>query len=350
MKIKRWHIWIGIAISAIFLYLALRGIDIDRVWGALKEANFWWLIPGLAFYFLGVFFRAWRWQLLLKPIDRISIKILFPIINIGYMGNNIYPARAGELLRAIVLKKYSHVSVSGSLATIVVERLFDAIVVLGFVILNLSQLFKTVEINGLANVLRSLAIWGAGLFTIILLFFFLAAFFTDFANQIFSWIIAHLFPKKWRVNLMLVVEKFLEGLASLKSPSQTLMIFAMTILIWLLETGLYWGVNMAMGLGLNFLQLMLLNGAVNLVLLIPAAPGGLGTFDAASKEILEVLGIQSNIALGYTLVLRVALWIPITALGAFYFIREGFRWNLDIEAIKSQDRSLEKESDSDAKT
>jgi len=94
------------------------------------------------------------------------------------------------------------------------------------------------------------------------------------------------------------------------------MILFTSILIWLLETGLYWSVNQALGLDLNFQQLMLLNGVVNLVLLIPAAPGGLGTFDAAGRAMLEAYTISSEIALGYTLVLRIALWVPVTLLGA----------------------------------
>jgi hypothetical protein len=89
-------------------------------------------------------------------------------------------------------------------------------------------------------------------------------------------------------------------------------------------------------LGLNFGQLMLLNGVVNLVLLIPAAPGGLGTFDAAGRAVLEAFAIPAEPALGYTLVLRIALWVPITLVGAMYFMREGLKWTTDVQEMQAQ--------------
>jgi uncharacterized protein (TIRG00374 family) len=92
----------------------------------------------------------------------------------------------------------------------------------------------------------------------------------------------------------------------------------------------------ALGMDLNFMTLMLLNGVVNLVLLVPAAPGGLGTFDAACKAMLELFGIGSELALGYTLLLRAALWVPITILGALFFLREGFTLSTDVVSLKEQ--------------
>ena len=105
MKLKRWQLWVGLIISAVFLFLALRNVSFTEVWLHLKRANFWWLIPGITVYFLGVYTRAWRWKLLLNPLKLLPVHKIFPIINIGYMGNNIYPARAGEILRSILLKK-----------------------------------------------------------------------------------------------------------------------------------------------------------------------------------------------------------------------------------------------------
>ena len=140
MKIKRWHIWLGVAISAVFLYLAFRKVDFSLVWEYLKQARWSWVLLGLAFYFFGVLLRAWRWQVLLNPLKHLPVRRLFPVVAIGYMGNNVYPARAGEVLRSVLLKSKDQVDISGSLATIVVERLFDAIVILGLVLLNLRQL------------------------------------------------------------------------------------------------------------------------------------------------------------------------------------------------------------------
>ena len=137
---KRWQFWLGVLISIAFMYLALRGLRLEEVGGALQGANYWWLLPGVAVYFLGVWARAWRWHYLLRPLKAISTRTMFPIVCIGYMGNNIYPARAGEVLRAVVLKRKEDVPISASLATIIVERVFDGVVMLAFVFLNLPEL------------------------------------------------------------------------------------------------------------------------------------------------------------------------------------------------------------------
>ena len=133
---KRWQFRLGVLISAVFLYFALKGLNLGEFWQSVKSANYWWIIPGVAVFFVGLWVRAWRWHYLLKPIKKIPTKVMFPITCIGYMGNNIYPARAGEVLRAVVLKRREGVPVSASLATVIVERIFDGVVMLGFVFLN----------------------------------------------------------------------------------------------------------------------------------------------------------------------------------------------------------------------
>jgi uncharacterized membrane protein YbhN (UPF0104 family) len=105
----------------------------------------------LVIYFGGMVVRAWRWQYLLKPLKKVSIGNLFQIMMIGYMGNNVFPLRMGEVLRAVVLKRRDDVSISGCLATIVVEKIFDAVVVVGFVLLNLGQLARPARRLSLAQ-------------------------------------------------------------------------------------------------------------------------------------------------------------------------------------------------------
>ena len=117
---KRWQLWVGILISILFLYLALRGLQLEQVWETVKQANYLWLLPGIGVYFVAVWIRTWRWQILLKPLKSIKIRKIFPIVAIGYMGNNIFPARLGEVLRAAVLKRREDVAISSSLATIIV--------------------------------------------------------------------------------------------------------------------------------------------------------------------------------------------------------------------------------------
>ncbi|MCX8009397.1 MAG: flippase-like domain-containing protein, partial [Patescibacteria group bacterium] len=87
--IKRWQFWLGVVISAFFLYLALANLKLPELWKTLRNAEYLWLIPGVAVYFLGVWVRAWRWHYLLRPLKKISTTTMFPIVAIGYMGNNI---------------------------------------------------------------------------------------------------------------------------------------------------------------------------------------------------------------------------------------------------------------------
>src|SRR3989304_3341463 len=152
---KRWQFWLGLAISALFLALVLRGLDLGAFWAEVQAANYWWLLPGVAVYFLAVWARAWRWHYLLRPLKAISTRAMFPIVAIGYMGNNIYPARAGEVLRAVVLKRKEGVPISASLATVIVERIFDGVVMLAFIFINLNEL---AQLTGGAGITSGLSI------------------------------------------------------------------------------------------------------------------------------------------------------------------------------------------------
>jgi len=332
---KRWLIWLGLIISAVFLYLAFREINYADLWKTLQQIRLFWLVPGLAIYFLGMLVRTWRWGFLLNPLKRVPARTLFTIIFIGYMGNNVFPLRMGEVLRSVVLKRREDISISASLATIVVERIFDAVVVVGFVLLNLGQLVNLPGANTFQQ-LSGLATWSVIIFTAGLVVFFAVAMFPKPAKQLIHGIINKIIPERWRQGVINIADRFLDGLMSLRSPKDAVMIFLTSILIWIFETGLYWSVSQALGLGLNQRQLMLLNGLVNMVLLIPAAPGGLGTFDAAGRAMLQAFGIPAEPALGYTLVLRMALWVPVTLLGAIYFVREGLKWTMDMGEMQAQ--------------
>lgn len=332
---RRWLIWLGLAISAVFLYLAFREINYGDLWQTLQRARIWWLVPGLMIYFAGMLVRAWRWQYLLKPLKKVAIGSLFQIVMIGYMGNNVFPLRMGEVLRAVVLKRRDEISISGSLATIVVERIFDAVVVVGFVLLNLGQLAQLPGGISLSQV-SGLATWAAVVFIAGLGVFVAVAMFPKPAQRVLHGLINKIIPERWRDSVNNITDKFLDGLMSLRSPKDALMILLTSVLVWLMETGLYWSVGRALNLELNLSQLLLINGLVNMVLLIPAAPGGLGTFDAAGRAVLEAYGIPSEPALGYTLILRIAIWVPITLLGTLYFIREGLQWTLDVQAMQAQ--------------
>ena len=338
---RSWKFWLGVVISVACLAWALQGKDFGSMWESLKTAQYLWILPGIAVYFVGVWVRSWRWHYMLRPLKKIPTRTMFPIVCIGYMGNNIYPARAGEVLRAVVLKRREGVPISASLATVVVERIFDGVVMLAFVFLNLPELARLTGNSGVVGGLniRDLTLIGAIAFFGALLVFLLAAMFPKVSERIVNWLIDRFLPLKIREKTRGLALRFLSGLESLRSPADALMIFLTTVLIWLLETGKYWFVMHAFPqINVSFFALMLMNGIVNLMTTLPAAPGYVGTFDAPGIALLQAYGVNGNIATSYTLVLHLALWAPITALGAYYFLREGFKWGQKIDKIDSSDK------------
>ena len=338
---KNLPILVGIAISVFFLWLSLRGLRLEDVKKVANEAEYVWLLPGVLLYFIAVWIRSWRWHYLIKPLKEVSTTKMFPIVAIGYMGNNIFPARIGEVLRAVFLKRRQEVPISASLATIIVERIFDGVVMLAFIFLNLAELAKLTGDSGFIGNIQQVAIIGTGVFIGALLIFLLAAMFPHVTARVGLWFIYHLTPESLHQRIISLMNKFLDGLASLRSPFNVLMVFLTSAIIWLLETGKYWFVMHAFDFSISFFALMLMNGIVNLATTIPSAPGYVGTFDAPGIAVLVAYGIDHATAAAYTLVLHAALWFPITILGLYYFViylmqagmswRDVFTWKEEVQ-------------------
>jgi len=310
---------VGLAISALFLFIALRGLDLTHFWETLLTANYWWLLPGIAVYFATVWVRTWRWRSMLAHVKPIPTARLFPVVVIGYMGNNVYPARAGEVLRSYVLRRKEGVAMSASLATVVLERLFDGLVMLMFV-------FATLPIAPLPPFYRSLVIGFSALFGIALLVFILLAARPERMSRLYALAVDRLLPERLRPSVHGLFDRFIIGLQSLRSPREMLVIFLTSTLIWLGETLKYWFVMHAFPFEVSFPVLMLMTAVVNLATTIPSTPGYVGTFDAPGIAVLQQFRVEQAVATGYTLVLHVALWLPITLLGAILMLRESIGW------------------------
>lgn len=324
---KRWQFWLGVLISLVFLVWALQGLHLGDVWDEMRGANLWWLLPGVGAYMIALWARAWRWHYLLRPIKHVPTKRVFPIVAIGYMGNNIYPARIGEVLRAFVLRQKEQVTITASLATIIVERIFDGVVMLGFVIFNLPRLAAVAgSESGFLGNIQQVAVIGTAVFALALGVFLFFAIYTAPARRIYSWFIDRLLPESLGEKMHNVFDKFMDGLASLRSPFDVSMVLVTSVVVWLLETVKYWFVMHAFDFEVSFFALMLMNGIVNLATTIPSAPGYVGTFDGPGIAVLVAFGVERSIAAAYTLVLHAALWLPVTLLGLYYFGRESLSW------------------------
>ena len=330
---KRWLIWLGMVISLAFLYVTVRGLPLTDAWTAVRTANYWWLIPGVAVYFVAVWARTWRWHYLLRPVKQITLARLFPLVVIGYMGNNVYPARAGEVIRAYVLKRKDDVDMSASLATVAVERIFDGVVMLFFV-------FVALPFTPLPGNLRQVVVWASLLFFGLLAVFFLLAAMPRRTQAIYNWFIDRLVPPRFRDQVRVILDRFMEGLSCLRSGRDVLMIFVTSTVIWLTETVKYWFVMHGFqGMSVPFYGLMLMAAVVNLATTVPSAPGYVGTFDAPGIQVLKGYGVEAGLAGGYTAILHVALWAPITLLGVYYMWRERVSWR-DFDAA-AEARSAE---------
>lgn len=320
LMLKNWKFWVGAVVSAFFVMLALRGLDLEQVWRDIQGANYWWLLPGVIAYFVGVWVRTWRWHYLLRPIKPIPLKAMWPVVVIGYMGNNVYPFRAGEVIRAYVLKKKEGVSMSASIATVLVERIFDGLVMLLFVFVALPVA------PGLPGWLREIVIVASLAFLGALILFFGMAALPETSRRLYRWAIDRFVPAALQPKIVALADRFMEGLSSLTRLQDVLMVFFTSVIIWLLETVKYWFVMHAFNFSVSFFALMLMNGVVNLATTLPSAPGYIGTFDGPGIEVLKVFGVNPTVAAAYTLVLHAALWLPITLLGFWYMAKESLGW------------------------
>lgn len=330
--LKRWQFWVGVLISAVFLYDVLGGLELDQAWEAARTANYWWILPGVAVYFVAVWARTWRWHYMLRPIKRVSLRRLFPIVVIGYMGNNVYPFRAGEVIRAYVLKRKEEVSISASLATIIVERIFDGVTMLFFV-------FVVLPIAPEAAEWRDIVIWFSLLFFGVLAVFFLLAASPRRSQAVAEWFIQRLVPARFRASAQSIAQRFLDGLHCLRSGKDVAMIFVTSVVIWLTETTKYWFVMHSFQFSVSFFVLMLMTAVVNLATTLPSSPGYVGTFDWPGIKVLQGFGVDGPIAASYTLVLHAALWLPITLLGFYYMWRESVSWSQFAEAAKLKEEA-----------
>ncbi len=312
---RNWQLLIGLLISAFFIYWALPGLHLPDVLRSLQNANYWWLLPAIATYIAGLWARSWRWHYTLRHLKVVPVARLFPLVCIGYFGNNVFPFRAGEVLRSYVLKRKEGIDISSSLATVIIERITDGLVMILFVFLALP--FAPIP-EGLRNAVIALT---ALLLAATAVFIWMATQ-PQLFTRVYRWLSGRLLPERIRGKFDDLFDRFMLGLHSLSQPTDVLLIFGASVVVWLMETVKYWFVMHAFDFEVSFIVLMLMNGLVNLATTLPSAPGYIGTFDTPGIETLVAFGVERNIAASYTFTLHAALWLPVTLLGAYYFWRE----------------------------
>jgi glycosyltransferase 2 family protein len=327
------RIGIGIAISAFFLYMAFRGQDFGEIRDSLRETRLWWALPALALYFMGVYLRAIRWRILLRPIaPQATSRQLFPVVVIGFMANNLLPLRAGEIVRSVIIGREFRVRKTSALATIAVERIFDGVTMLAFLAISMVFVSLTSELQNLAIV--SLLVFVGLLISLILL-----TFAGDLVSRILQLVLGPL-PDSIGERVETMAESFLGGLGVLKNRGDLAKVVLTSAGAWLLEASMYF--LLAIGFGaqiretMNVVATLLTTGVANLSTLIPGAPGYIGQFEYGVKIVLNgAFGVPESQALAYAILVHAALYFPITLLGLI----EWFRRSLTVRDLSREPAS-----------
>ena len=313
-----WKFWLGIVISALFLFLAFQKVDFHELGQALKNANYLYLIPASVLTILSVWIRAYRWHYLLQPVRRIKMSSLFSATCIGLMANNVFPARLGEFVRAYAIGEKESISKSASFATIVLERIFDGITVLLF--LSVVLLFNSLLLTGQ---MRYAAYVACGIYIFALAFLILLKVKTDKAVNIVHFVSRPL-PHKLRDGLINLLHSFTTGLQILHDSRNIIVSSFLSIFVWLPI-----GFNIHILLRSFDIHLPVYAAFFLLVMLcigvmIPAAPGFVGTIQLIFVAGLGLFGISRSHALSFSFLFHATQYIPITALGLMFVFIEGF--------------------------
>jgi glycosyltransferase 2 family protein len=338
--VRSWRAWVGTGISLIFLYFAFRGQDLGEIRDALRETNLWWVIPALALYFVGVWLRAVRWSVLMRPLAPVTARELLPVVAVGYMANNILPLRTGEVVRSVVVRQRFGVRKTATLATIAVERLFDGLTMLGFMFLAMSFVSFTSQ-------LEHLAIIAFALFSCLLIGLFALTLGGSFVDRLLQLVLGPM-PERVADRVERMAESFLNGLGIFRQRRDLALVAALSVAAWLFEASMYW--VLAIGFGgairetMGWAETLLTTGVANMATLIPSSPGYIGQFEYGVKLVLaDALGIGESSALAYAILVHAALYFPITLWGAWEWFRMQLSWKAIQDSAEESASTPERE-------
>ena len=309
--LRSLRFWAGVAISALFIWLFLRATDADEIADAFGEANYWYMIPAVAVLFVALAVRCWRWSVLMKPVAPIGPWRLFPYAIIGYMANNLLPARAGEVVRAYVTGEREGISRMGTFGTIAVERLFDGCA------LVLMLLVAGSIVGFEDSKLRIIAAASSVLFVVAFAAFYLLTQSEPRTKRLIHWFLRFL-PNRFEHRAEHMADMLVVGLRSVHDWRSLLTVLALSGAAWTIEAGAYAVIGLGFDLGVNFGHYCLLLSAANLAIIIPTFLGGTGPFEWAAKLVLVGAGVADGLASAYAVVSHAVIFVPTTILGLVF--------------------------------
>ncbi len=295
-------------ISGLFIMLFLRATNFRDLSNALEEANYWWLFPAVAVLFVAVIVRCLRWSILMKPLGDFSPWRLFPYAVIGYMANNLLPARAGEVVRAYVTGERENVSRVGVLGTVAVERLFDGCV------LVIMLLISGALVGFDDSRLQAIAIVSSVIFLAALVAFYLLTKTEERARRVIHQCL-RILPERLESRAEGIADALVLSLRSVHSARSMGAVAALTAIAWTIEAGSYAVLGQGFDLGVGFANYCLLLSAANLAIIVPTFFGGTGPFEWAAKLTLTGAGVGGSLAGAYSVVAHAVILVPTTILG-----------------------------------
>lgn len=320
-----WKTLLGVAISGGLLWYVFRGQDLGEMVHELGQANPALLIVATALATFVFWIRAWRWRCILDPVrPDTSFRSRFAAVNIGFMANNLLPARVGEFARAYAISRLEPVPIVAGLSSLVIERLLDALtlVLLLFVAIAMPDFPAwpaSAEVD-IPAVARSLGVTVA-LATAVL---FLLVAWPRQTVRVFEAVANRILPRAVRRPVVDALEAFLAGATILRNGRLLTEASLWSLVVWLTNSAAFWFAFKAFGLDLGFAAAVFFNSGLGFIVAVPAAPGFWGTYEFAARIMLVGLWAQeASKVLAFAVGFHVAGFLPVTLIGLYYASRLG---------------------------
>ncbi|MGP0021559.1 MAG: lysylphosphatidylglycerol synthase transmembrane domain-containing protein [Candidatus Sulfotelmatobacter sp.] len=322
---------VGILIGLGCVAILLRQVDLRQSWNALGRLNGPYMLVPVAMLFVNLPLRAWRWQLIFPSSRRPGLGACLTVLGIGNMANFLLPGRAGDLARCVLLGRGDSLTeTSRTLATLAVEKVLDGLALVGMVLFAVWALHPPHWVLDLLRV--ATLIFGGALALLVALRYRTRAL-IDSVRRGFR--LVHLSSLEEKFDGLLT--SFADGLSAVSSAGQMLTLLLITAAIWITEAGSIWGLAAALGLGVSLKSAVVASAVLGLGLMIPAAPGGLGTYELFGTEAFKLAGIAASSALALTVVIHAWVFVANIVVGICLLALKGItlaqlRNRIEIEA------------------
>lgn len=323
MSIRRripWMPLFALLLAAVLLYLVLRDIDWGETLTIVRTGRLEFIVTGGLTLFFSYLLRSFRWHVLLRREKPVSLTTTFWGTWVGYMGNSFLPARAGEIIRTVLVSRQARINISYVLATALTERLIDAVVLVVIVLATVSTM-GTIPDWLLAGV-RTMAVLGVlGVITL-----FVAP---VFEQRIRAKIRDLPVSASIRQKIDTLVERFLLGMRALQHPQNATAFLALTALVWSVDVAVTTQIALAFDLHFTVTQTLLLLAALGLSSAAPSTPGYLGIYQFVAVAVLTPLGYTQNQALVFITAFQVISFVMVAVFGAIALLQlNAGKWQL----------------------